>query len=349
MDSKKYVKNTIAYTIAFLMLIAIVMIVIDPFSHFHMPLFGMAPVATDERTALIGIAKNDEYEVALVGSSMSENFVDSWFEDGFFGKSAVKFCLQGAHFDDYEIILDEVITHPELKTVVFGLDNYILTDNPEEQEVTIPEYLANNDITDDSHYIWNKAAFTEYVPEFIIGNILEHRSDDNAYVWENLFPYGKPAVLASYSQFRPEGRKDPVPIDEYFDNADLFLDKFCKYIEARPDVKFYVYIPPYSILFWDYSLLNGRLEAEICLEERVYSRLLDYENVEIYYFQDDTDIITDLNNYRDYSHYKQAINYYMYSRMKKGEERITKDNYYDALLNMFEYASTYDYDSIFAD
>lgn len=349
MDSKSYVKKTIAYTLSILLLVAVIMIVVDPFSHFHMPLFGMGPVATDERTALIGIAKNDEYEVALVGSSMSENFVDSWFEDGFFGKSAVKFCLQGAHFDDYEVILDEVIKHPELKTVVFGLDNYILTDDPEEQEMTIPDYLINDNPMDDVYYLFNKSAFTEFLPKFLIGNKLERGSDDNAYVWENLFPYGKPAVIASYISFRPEAREEAVPIDGYFDNADLFLSKFTKYIEARPDVKFYIYVPPYSILFWDYSLLKGRLEAEICLEERVYSKLLEYENVELYYFQDDKEIITDLNNYRDYSHYKQAINYYMYSRMKKGEERITRDNYFDTLLSMFEYASTYDYNSIFSE
>ena len=347
MDSKKYVKKTIAYTLVILLVIASIIVVIDPFSHFHMPWFGMGPVATDERAALVGIAKNDTYECALVGSSMSENFVDSWFEDGYFGSSAVKFCLQGAHFDDYEIILDEVIKHPELKTVVFGLDNYILTDNPDKQEVTIPEYLSNDSIFDDSHYVWNKSAFTEFLPKFIIGNKLEHGSDDNAYVWENLFPYGKAAAVASYSAFRPEGPKDREVYDTYFENADLFLSKFTKYIEARPDVKFYVYAPPYSILFWDYSLLNGRLEAEICLLERVYSKLLDYDNVELYYFQDDFDVITNLDNYRDYSHYKQAINYYMYTRMKSGSERITKEDYYDTLLHMFEYAMTYDYDSIF--
>ena len=347
MDNKKFVKNTILYTAVILIVIAAIVVIIDPFSHFHMPLFKMGPVATDERTSLIGVAKNDNYEVALVGSSMSENFIDSWFEDGYFGKSAVKFCLQGAHFDDYEIVLDEVIKHPELKSVVFGLDNYILTDDPSEQEVTIPEYLYNDKITDDSHYIWNKSAVFEFLPMFIINNILENGSDDNAYVWENLFPYGKSATIASYISFRPDGPKEREAYDTYFDNADLFLSKFTKYVEARPDVKFYVYAPPYSILFWDYSLLNGRLEAEICLLERVYSKLLEYDNVELYYFQDDKDIITNLDNYRDYSHYKQAINYHMYSRMKKGEKRLTKDNYYDTLLNMFGYAMNYDYNSIF--
>lgn len=347
MDNKKFVKNTIIYSAVILIAIAVTVVIIDPFSHYHMPLFNMGAVATDERTSLIGIAKNDNYEVALVGSSMSENFIDSWFEDGYFGKSAVKLCLQGAHSDDYEIILDEVIKHPELKTVVFGLDNYILTDDPSEQEITIPEYLYNDKLTDDSHYLWNKSVVFEFLPMFIINNILEKGSDDNAYVWENLFPYGKDASIASYISFRPEGPKEREASDTYFENADLFLSKFTKYIEARPDVRFYVYSPPYSILFWDYSLLNGRLEAEICLLERVYSKLLEYDNVELYYFQDDKEIITNLDNYRDYSHYKQAINYYMYSKMKKGEKRLTKDNYYDTLLNMFGYAMNYDYNSIF--
>lgn len=347
MSSKDFVKKTITYVLVALLVIAAIMVIIDPFSHFHMPLFNMGPVATDERTALVGIAKNDQYDVALVGSSMSENFVDSWFEDGHFGKSAVKFCLQGAHFDDYEIILDEVIKHKELKSVVFGLDNYILTDDPLEQEVTIPKYLYNNNIFDDSYYVWNKSAFVEFLPKFIINNITEKGSDDNAYVWENLFPYGKAAAVASYISFRPDGPKEREPFDQYFDNADLFLARFTKYIEARPDVKFYVYVPPYSILFWDYSNLNGRLEAEICLLERVYSKLLEYDNVELYYFQDDINTITNLDNYRDYSHYRQAINYYMYSKMKKGEYIMTKDNYYDRLINMFGFAGSYDYNSIF--
>jgi len=348
MEAKSFIKKTISYTVAILIVIAVIMIVIDPFSHFHMPFFGMGAVATDERTALVGIAKNDYYETALVGSSMSENFIDSWFEDGKFGKSATKFCLQGAHFDDYDVILNEVVKHPELKNVVFGLDNYILTDDPAEQEVTIPEYLSNDSIIDDCYYLWNKAAFTEFLPEFIIGNIKEKGSDDNAYVWENLFPYGKEASIANYIVFRPEGMENPIAADYYFANADLFLEKFTKYVEARPDVTFKIYVPPYSIMFWDYSIRKGRLEAEICLLEKVYSTLLEYDNVEIYYFQNNTEIINDLANYRDYSHYRQAINYCMYTNMRDGKERITKENYYDELINMYEQAVTYDYDSLFA-
>ena len=64
-------------------------------------------------------------------------------------------------------------------------------------------------------------------------------------------------------------------------------------------------------------------------------------------FPDDKTRVTNLIIYRDYSALKQSINYYMYSKMKKGEKRLTKDNYYDTLLNMFGYAMNYDYNSIF--
>lgn len=346
MSSKKYIEKTIKYTVAILVVIAIIMIVIDPFTHYHMPYFGMGTVATDERTSLVGIAKHDYYETALIGSSMSENFVDSWFEYGSFGTSADKFCLQGAHFDDYEVILDEVIKHPELKNIVFCLDNYILTDDPSEQEVTIPEYLSNDSIFDDAKYLWNRGALCELLPVFIINNIKEHGSDDNAYVWENLFPYGEAAAVMNYATYRPDGPKEKKEYDYFFENADLFLSKFERYIKARPDVKFIIYWPPYSALFWDYSKLNGDLEAEICMEEKVCQSLLSYENVEIYYFQDDFDTITNLDNYRDYSHYKQAINYKMYKAMRDGSTKLTNESYYDRLLSVYEFGMTYDAESV---
>lgn len=343
--NKKFVQKTILYSAVVLVLIAAIIVIVDPFSHYHMPFFGMEAVATEERSALIGVAKHDTYDTALIGSSMSENFVDSWFEDGVFGNSAVKLCFQGAHFWDYEIVLDEVIKKPEVKNIVFGLDNYLLTDNPEESEVTIPEYLYNDSIFDDAYYLWNKSVVFNYLPVFIANNKSENFSDDNAYVWTNLYEYGKDPVLVSYLPFRPQVFEERLPSDYYFEYGDEFIEKITKYIEARPDVQFSFYVPPYSALFWDYSLRKGKLEAEICVMDRVYSKLLEYDNVDLYYFQNDFDIVENINNYRDYSHFKQEINYYMYECMRDKSHRLTKDTCYDTLLAMFGYAMNTDFDS----
>lgn len=347
MTAKEYTLKTIIYTAIVLIVTAVVVIIVDPFSHYHMPPCKFQAVETDERSALIGVAKNSSYDTALIGSSMSENFVDSWFNDGIFGNSTVKICLQGAHFSDYKIILDEVIKKPEVKNIVFSFDTYLLTNNPEENPATIPEYLYNDKIIDDSYYVWNKSVIFRYLPMFIINNIREGFSDDNAYVWADDYGYDKYSARNAYITKRPAIVAPMKAYDEFFDYSDQFLNSIIPYIEAREDITFYFYSSPYSMLFWDNSMRLGNTEAEICALERVMNRLLEYKNVRIFYFQDDFDIITDISNYRDYSHFKQDINKYMYECMRDGKKEVTKENYFDTLLNMYEYAVTYDYESLF--
>ncbi|MDO4965151.1 MAG: hypothetical protein Q4E51_00450 [Lachnospiraceae bacterium] len=347
MTTKQYTIKTIAYTVITLILLAVIVIVVDPFSHYHMPFGKFQAVETDERSALVGVAKNATYDTVLIGSSMSENFVDSWFNDGVFGNSTVKICLQGAHFSDYKLILDEVIKKPDVKNVVFSFDTYLLTNDPEEFPETIPEYLYNDKISDDSYYIWNKSVIFRYLPMFIINNIREGYSDDNAYVWSHKYGYDKYTARGAYISRRPISASYMKPYDTYFENSDVFIDSITPYIEARPDITFMLYSSPYSMLFWDNSVRLGNAEPEICALERVMNKLLDYDNVRIFYFQDEYDIVTDLNNYRDYSHFKQDINKYMYECMRDGKKEVTKDTYFDTLLHMYEYATSYDYEGLF--
>ena len=119
------------------------------------------------------------------------------------------------------------------------------------------------------------------------------------------------------------------------------------YIEARPDVEFIFYAPPYSILYWDDCILRGRLTAEICALNEVYKRLLEYDNVRIFYFQDDWDLITDLNNYKDYSHFSKEISYYIYECMRDGVHEVNSDTSFDTLLKFSEDIAAYDHEQSF--
>jgi len=119
------------------------------------------------------------------------------------------------------------------------------------------------------------------------------------------------------------------------------------YIEARPDVTFIFYSPPYSILYWDDCLLRGRLTAEICAQNEVYKKLLEYDNVRIFYFQDNWDIITNLDNYKDYSHYSKDISHYLYECMRDGKCEVTKETSFDTLLKFSEDIAAYDHESTF--
>ncbi len=347
MNAVRFIKLTIAYTLLTLALIAGTVIVIDPFTRYHAPWFGLAPVETDERTTAIGLARNLDYDTALVGSSMSENFNYKWFEDGVFGKKAVKIALQGAHYGDYRPVLEEVLKHKGTKNVVFCLDTYLFCDSSAEYPQTIEDYYVAGIGPGDIHYLFNKSVFFDYLPKFLINNVREGYNAENAYNWSDEYEYSKYTARLAYMSKRLLVKEKEKPFDLYFENADEFTDSFIELIKAHPDVNFYLYAPPYSILFWDDTVLRGNSTAVICALEREYRKLLECSNVRLFYFQDDTDIITDLSNYRDYSHYKGDINRYMYESMKTGAHEVTMDTYYDVLLNMYNFANAYDYEQCF--
>ncbi len=347
MTNKQYFVKSIAYSLCILVLIAIATIVIDPFVHFHAPFFGLAAAETEERGQQIGVAKNMDYDTAIVGSSMSENFEAGWFNDGVIGNKTVKLSMQGAHFDDYRRLLNVVLSKPETKTVIISLDNYLLLHNPAEHPTTIPDYLENDDLHDDIYYLWNKSVSFVFIPQFIINNITEGFSADSAYCWAGRYRFDKYVARATYLPYRLMQQKDEEKFDSYYGYVNEFLDGITPYIEARPDVEFIFYSPPYSILYWDDCILRGRLTAEICAQNEVFGRLLEHGNVRIFYFQDNWDIITDLDNYKDYSHFSQDISHYLYECMRDGKCEVTRETSFDTLLKFSEDIAKYDHEMSF--
>ena len=347
MEPKSFIRKTISYTLITLLVIAALVIMIDPFSRYHAPWFGLAPVETDERSSSTGIARNLDYDTVLIGSSMSENFKNTWFEDGVFGNKCVKIPLQGAHYGDYRIILDEVLSHRGTRNVVFCLDNYLYTDLTSAYPQTIEDYYVSGIGFSDLNYLFNKSVFFEYIPRFLVTNVREGFNEENAYLWSDDYEYSKYAARLAYMQTRQITRLEEFPYDFFFTTGDEVTEPLLEQIKSHPDVTFYIYAPPYSILYWDDVVMRGFSTATICVLEREYAKLLECDNVKLFYFQNDESIITDLSNYRDYSHYKIDVNRYMYEAMRDGTHELTSDDYYDVLLEMYNFISTYYYEQCF--
>lgn len=347
MTDKKFFFKTISYFLGVVILIMILVVLIDPFVHYHAPMFGLSVAETDERGQQIGVAKNCDYDTAIIGSSMSENFAASWFNDGILGNNTVKLCMQGAHFDDFDRLLKVVLSKETTKRVIFSLDNYILINYPKDYPTTIPDYLENDTIKDDAYYLLNKSVAMYYLPIFIWNNLKEESPTDAAYVWADRYEFNEFAARATYTPVRLLQKKPEENYDAFYVTTYEFLDSITPYIEAHPDVEFIFYSPPYSVLYWDDCVNNGRLTAEICALNEVYSALLSHPNVRMFYFQDDWEVTSELNNYKDYSHYSQDINYYIYECMRDGRKEVFADTYFDELYKFSEDAASYDYETAF--
>lgn len=92
---------------------------------------------------------------------------------------------------------------------------------------------------------------------------------------------------------------------------------------------------------------QGSLDATIYSLKYAYSELLQCSNVRIFCFLDDKDIITNLDLYKDYTHYCPDVNRLMLECYTLGKYELTKQNADDILDSLNKYAAGYDYDGIF--
>ena len=103
-----------------------------------------------------------------------------------------------------------------------------------------------------------------------------------------------------------------TPPDAFLDSTDKNLRvNLCPYIARNPDTTFYIFFPPYSILYWNDVVQENHMEATMREYACIAETLLAYDNVRVFYFPNREEIVTDLNNYADYTHYHARFNRFM--------------------------------------
>ena len=79
-------------------------------------------------------------------------------------------------------------------------------------------------------------------------------------------------------------------------------------------------------------------------------KLLLYDNVELYFFPGEEEIVCDLDFYADTGHYNQSVNKYMKQCFALGKYyRITEDNLEEELQKLKDMVDGYDYDALLAE
>ena len=106
-------------------------------------------------------------------------------------------------------------------------------------------------------------------------------------------------------------------------------------IEEHPDCMFYFYFPPRSILYWCQACRKGLFDTYLFEERFLTEHLLDYENVQVHFIQNDAETITDLSHYTDETHFDQGTSYKVLKFIQEGTYLATKENY-QVFLKDFE-------------
>lgn len=350
MSIKQYIRCMAAAIAICLIFPALLVFVMDPLYHYHMPWFGQDVYLYNEVYQTPGMARNSEYDSAVIGSSMTENFRVSWFDNDF-GWETVKLSYEGATSRDLSEIMKLVFEDGRhVENVVLCIDDYQMLSDKDALAAERPEYLYNNSPFDDVEYLWNKDTFQASLRLALNGVAGRHTNPDDAYNFSSKFEFSAQRVFEDAREFRnrlaAEADIEPEPREAFLPQCRGNLENILPYIKENSSTAFYIIYPPYSILNWEKKLLAGTLEAQLTSDAFAIRCFLSFPNVRLFYFQDKEEWITDLDQYMDTCHYTEAYNHAMEQHILRGEDQIGPEDVENRLRHMYEIVAGYDFDKV---
>lgn len=330
-----------------LLLSAALVVWVDPFFQYHAPLEDFPYLVDNQLTQNPGMAKHLDYDSVMLGSSMTVNFNTNWFRE-LMDLRTVKLNYSGAYPKDQANIMDIIFdSGHEVKTVFLGVDVMTYTGGVDETKYPLPAYLYDDNYLNDVQYVLNKDVLLNYV----LRPLADPDKTDLATVYESWWTdeyYNIQWVMHNYVPPAPVERETPG--DAYIERTEKNLRvNLCPYIEQNPETTFYIFFPPYSILYWNDVLLENHLEATMAEYLHIAKTLLAYDNVRVFYFPDLEDVVTDLNNYADYTHYHRDINHYMTECFADGSHEVTSEGEMEqALWRTREMIGRFDFETLFS-
>lgn len=335
MSKKKALKILVGLVVIEVLAIVLLVWLFDPFYQYHEPFFGLQKVMYDRDNQVPGSLRNFEYDRVMLGSSMVENF-DTDYLDAQDGLVTVKAIKSAGRTADLLYYLDVVHEYQEVQEIYWGLDIAGLTADPVTvmYEDDIPKYLHTDTMLDDIEYLFNKQVIFEKIPLNIASSFMNLNVGGQAYQWHQDKTFGAQQAMNAY--VKPREPLPPQDITQYKIDIEKNVQMIADEVNAHPEIQYKLFFTPYSMLWWDCGYTNGLGEAYYYAIEEAMRGLVECENAELYFFQTKRDIVCDLDNYMDMFHYKPWVNQYMLEAMEKGEHRVTRENYQQALSDMQE-------------
>ena len=337
---RRWVCGLLAGVLALLALCAAVVYVVDPCLYYRMPQ-SWNPVFFNERYQAAGMAKNVEADTVLLGPSMAANYRASQIAETF-GTSAVRITIPDGYLSEFDKVMGVLFRSQTPQRVIFILDVNILVRDESALTQAMPDYLYNSNPLDDAQYLINKDNLYYSVYTLLANRWGEGETLDEGFTWDDTEWWNHMSALNAYD--RPEIAAEPLSADAYLEAAQANLDVVEGWITAHPETDFEIFFPPYSILYWDKTIRLGQTEAVFAAMELACERLLAYENVRLYDFLMDPEIVLNLDNYCDHIHHSGQVCTQVLDLLAAGEYRLTEENMDTVLAQWRELVVHYDYE-----
>ncbi|MFI3202130.1 MAG: hypothetical protein R3Y54_11535 [Eubacteriales bacterium] len=212
-----------------------------------------------------------------------------------------------------------------------------------------PSYLYDDYIWNDVSYVLDKTTMYQGVINSCIRTLsgLESATFDEYSYFEH--DLGYEAVVGGNIITPLE--ENPLQRELTKEECEIVMDtiekNFIEVIESNLDTEFYIFYSPYSIRYWELCRLEGTLSVYFQAMLVATEMLLQYDNVKLYYFFDQHDIIMNYDYYSDVTHYSPEINTKMLQWLSDDMGLLTLDNYEDIMKSDQKFYSEVDYVNLY--
>lgn len=338
MSPKRWLICFAAILLAILLALAGFMYAFDPFFQFRV---RNNTYFFDSRFANAGLIKNYDYDLLILGSSMTQNFHMDVFREEM-GVEPLHASVSGIKPYELSELLNLAIETGKADQIISSIEIGTFR-----QEVTAsknPQYLLGNDILSRLHYLFSYEAWFRYLPANIrlawqktrksglSEGTLYDMNIDNMGAWERDFSVGREQVLDTY--FKEKAKTIEENSADIYKNLTEGMDKFFDSIQPT-DAQLSFFFPPYSALYW--IGLGEKRNAYLDAKEYFIEKATEKGYI-VYDFHGE-DYIRNLDKYRDPNHYSGEINDLMTLCFASGTHIVTPENmkeYRAKLLSQIE-------------
>lgn len=349
MNDKKWFRTMLIMLVGLLTATIAVTVYVDPYFHYHAPNPGINYRLYEERYINDGIGRNFSYNAVITGTSMVQNFKTSEMDE-LFGVRTVKVPFSGAEYKEVADNLRRTLERNQnTEMVLWCLDyNGLMRVYDAAGYEGLPEYLYDDIIINDVSYWFNKTILYRGTMQNILKTIMKEPSDtmDEYSSWKN--ETGLEHILLSYEPAEEVAKQRENMNDWEISTLKETLEKNVLSVTREfPNTTFYIYFPPYSIIYWDEEYRKGTILPQIEAERMASQILLQEDNIKLYSFFENTDLICNLDYYNDKFHYSAEINSQILKWIKEGAYQTTESNLDVHINSMKEFYTVYPYEQLF--
>ena len=287
---------------------ALLIFIVDPHYRYREPFF-YDTVYYEVYATAPHILKNQEYDLLMLGTSMTRNF---FLEDinSAFKCNSVKLAASGGTTTDLCKFFDVARKSKgdKLKRVVWSLDIYPL--NKKGDHYSDFSFMYRDDHKEDYRYLFSRQSFSSIF--YLIKRKTRpkrhrrHQSDRNRMFATEYAgkPYGfAPVIADAIHNERIHHTQTPYDAKMHKKN---FYEHLLPVFDRNPDIHFTVYLPPYHIYTYCQSEKFGEADGLIRQRTEVMLELLKRKNVELHDFQAAAEYVENHDFFSDVQHFSNV-------------------------------------------